>query len=272
MDDRLSVAVAVMAVIGILLVAGCVSETAEPQAPRTLLAVFAHPDDELTVAPALSRYAREGVRVLLAFATGGEQGVAPHAGIPAGPGLAAARANEVRCAASALGIAPPILLGFRDGQLASESTLRALERELRDLFERDRPDSVVTWGPDGGYGHPDHRLVGAVVTQIVQAGGPGVPRALFYPGFSHAQLDAHGRPAGLPWIGLAADLLTVRIELEPQDLVAMRSVFACHATQFPAARVPDLAESSAERLEGQVSFRPWRGSSSGDDLFGELRE
>ena len=41
-----------------------------------------------------------------------------------------------------------------------------LEQVIRDVA----PDAVLTWGPEGGYGHPDHRLVSAVVTQIVQTG------------------------------------------------------------------------------------------------------
>jgi LmbE family N-acetylglucosaminyl deacetylase len=47
-------------------------------------------------------------------------------------------------------------------------------------LQRLRPDVLITWGPDGGYGHPDHRIVSSIVTQLVRAGAPGVPQRVFY--------------------------------------------------------------------------------------------
>jgi LmbE family N-acetylglucosaminyl deacetylase len=82
--------------------------------PRTLLAIFAHPDDEATVSHVLARYAAEGVTVYLAIATDGRYGVTEHAKIPAGDSLAAVRAEEAKCAAEKLGIEPPILFGLHD--------------------------------------------------------------------------------------------------------------------------------------------------------------
>src|SRR5687768_2626332 len=68
-------------------------------AARTLVAVFAHPDDESIVSPALAHYARHGTRVYVVIATDGRKGVAKHAGIPAGDSLATVRAGEARCSA-----------------------------------------------------------------------------------------------------------------------------------------------------------------------------
>lgn len=97
---------------------GSARVAAAPTSPRTLVAVFAHPDDETLVAPALVRYAREGVRVFLVIATDGRRGANAHARIPAGDSLAKVRAAEARCSARALGLEPPILLGFPDAGLA----------------------------------------------------------------------------------------------------------------------------------------------------------
>src|SRR6266487_2818129 len=87
-------------------------------AARTLVAVFAHGDDEGAAAPILARYAREGAQVYLVIATDGAQGGA-HTSIPRGPELARVRSEEARCAADALGIHAPILLGFPDAQLGN---------------------------------------------------------------------------------------------------------------------------------------------------------
>ena len=89
----------------ILIIMGTLTTAVPSQGePRTLLAIFAHADDETIIAPLLSRYAREGVRVHLAIATNGDKGVREHAEIPAGTALAQARAAELDYACQALGI------------------------------------------------------------------------------------------------------------------------------------------------------------------------
>ena len=152
-------------------------------ASRTLVAVFAHADDEGAAAPILARYAREGVQVYLIIATDGARGGA-HTSIPRGPELARVRGDEARCAADALGIHAPILLGFPDAQLGNymedPTRLFQLTARVQGELQRLRPDAVITWGPDGATGHPDHRLVSSVVTQLVRAGAPGAPERLFY--------------------------------------------------------------------------------------------
>jgi LmbE family N-acetylglucosaminyl deacetylase len=98
--------------------------------------------------------------------------------------LARVRSDEARCSTAALGIEPPILLGFPDAQLGNDADdparLFRLTERVHDELQRLRPDALITWGPDGATGHPDHRLVSSVVTQLVRAGAPGVPEHLFY--------------------------------------------------------------------------------------------
>ncbi len=69
-----------------------------------LMAIFAHPDDEGLVGPVLVRYAREGVKVILVTATDGRLGTNDFSGLPAGDSLAAIRREELKCAASTLGV------------------------------------------------------------------------------------------------------------------------------------------------------------------------
>ena len=64
---------------------GSARVAAAPTSPRTLVAVFAHPHDETLVAPALVRYAREGVRVFLVIATDGRRGANAHAALSGVP-------------------------------------------------------------------------------------------------------------------------------------------------------------------------------------------
>jgi LmbE family N-acetylglucosaminyl deacetylase len=240
--------------------------------PRTLLAVFAHPDDEEIVGPLLAAEARRGTRVRLAIVTDGEKGVAPHSGLAAGPELARVRADEARCACRALGIEPPILLGFEDGELGRIARppwgpLAEVEGRLGEVLRQVRPDAIVTFGPEGGYGHPDHRLVGTVVTQLVEKGAEDAPTRLFYPGFPRDRFPATPPPGLPPWSPTESRFLTVRVPYETTDLEATRAALACHKSQFPPEQVAPLAAFMDQVLGGRVYLRPWFGDLTGTDLF-----
>ena len=201
---------------------------------RTLVAVFAHGDDEGAAAPILARYAREGVQVYLIIATDGAQGGA-HTSIPRGPELARVRSEEAPCAANALGIHAPILLGFPDAQLGNymedPARLFQLTARIQAELQRIGPDAVITWGPDGATGHPDHRLVSSIVTQLVRAGAPGAPERLFYVSLPvevfRAMNPERGEP---PFLIPLAKYFSTRVPFSPADFEASRRSMACHKT------------------------------------------
>src|SRR4051812_34352187 len=115
---------------GILMVGflGCSDGKLNPQThqKKVIMAVFAHPDDEVDVAPLLSKLAGEGHQVYLVVATKGEIGVTEHAKIPAGDSLAHVRERETDCNCTVLGIMPPIMLGLGDASLTSRRALSIL--------------------------------------------------------------------------------------------------------------------------------------------------
>jgi LmbE family N-acetylglucosaminyl deacetylase len=230
---------------------------------KTLLAVFAHPDDEQAVSPMLARYAREGVKVHLAIATDGQKGVREHAGIPAGAALATARAAEARCACEKLGIPPPVMMGFEDGGLQVETTKWALLERIGRLLSELQPTVVVTWGPDGVTGHNDHRMVSNLVTQVVQRGGPHAPRQLFYAGFSseHAPVPApgSGSGSGMPqWIAVSEGrYLPVRIAYRDEDARAAAESLACHKSQYTPQELVEMSRMARQLEHGTVRLRPW---------------
>lgn len=244
------------------------------QEDRVLLVVFAHPDDEITVGPSLARYAREGADVHLVIAVRPEMW-APETNLEPGDEIARVRAAEARCSASALDIHPPIMLNLDGGlgRLVSPpwEVLGQLEDRLTEVFEEVRPDVVVTFGPEGGYGHPDHRLVGAVVTQIVQRNAQDEPPNLFYIGFPSERL-AGGRLASdlyeLPWQTTASEYLTVRVTYTDADLQATQNSFGCYESQFSPRMLQAFPQELHEMVwQGQVFFRPWFGAMRDDDLF-----
>jgi LmbE family N-acetylglucosaminyl deacetylase len=233
--------------------------TALGQSRRPLLVAVAHPDDERVVGPLLSRMGREGREVHLVIATDGSKGVRDHAGIPAGQPLAAARAKEAECAAKRLGVRQLHMLGLEDGALASFANLGRLRTEITDIIARVQPVAIITFGPEGGTGHPDHRLVGNVVTEIVQSDDRHRAVDLLYASLPTERLRT--APPSSPRVnGVAEDLLTVRLPFEHQDLIAARESFACHRTQYTAAEMDSINNTLAHVWNGVAYLRPWNGT------------
>ena len=247
---------------------------------RTILAVFAHADDESSVGPLLARYAREKADVYLVIVTRGET-FAPQTNLSPGEEIAKVRAEEARCSASALGIHPPILLRFADGTLGGTirppwATLTKVETELGKLLAELRPDVVITWGPEGGYGHPDHRLVGAVVTQLVQRKAKGAPRHLLCPAFPRGRVPDEPKPGDqgssvldvLPWAPVDMEYLTVKVPYTDADLNAAGKSLVCYKSQFPVEFLRVAAQQLHKDIwQGRIYLRPWFGSVKGQDLF-----
>jgi len=133
-----------------------------------LMAILAHPDDEsLGFGGTLAKYAAEGIHVALVTATRGERG---WRGEPdADPGLTAIgqiRETELRSAATALGIDRLTFLDQIDGELAQAESGPVLARIVAEI-RAFRPQVVVTFGPDGAYGHPDHIAISQLATSAV---------------------------------------------------------------------------------------------------------
>ena len=249
---------AAIAGLPLLSSAACVQARLASQADRPILAVFAHPDDERVIGPLLSRLGREGRNVHLVIATDGSKGIRDHAGIPAGPALAAARKLESECAAKRLAVRQLHLIGLEDGGLASFENLGRLRTELRGIIERVQPVAIITFGPEGGTGHPDHRLVGNMATEIVQSVEHYRTIDLLYASLPAERLRT--APRSSPTVtGVAQDLLTVRVPFESQDLVAGREAFGCHRTQYTQAEMELINQTLAYVWDGKVWLRPWTG-------------
>ena len=243
-----------------------VAPVANGQATRPIVAVFAHPDDERVVGPLLSRLSREGRETHLVIATDGAKGIRDFARIPAGPELAAVRAKEAQCAADRLGVRQLHLLGLPDAGLASFDALAQLRSKLVAVIDSIRPAAIITFGPEGGTGHPDHRLVGNVMTQIVQGDSRYASVNLLYASLPAERL-ATAPPARPTVNGMAEALLTVRVPFEERDLVAGREEFACHRTQYTPAEMDAINRYLAHAWNGSVWLRPWNGAVRDPTLF-----
>lgn len=122
-----------------------------------LLAVFPHPDDEtLGLGSTFARYSSEGIETYLVCATRGERGWFESEGPDPGfEGVARIREAELNCAAEHLGLREVCFLDYIDGDVDQADTKEIIAKIVTQI-RRIKPDVVVTFSPDGAYGHPDH--------------------------------------------------------------------------------------------------------------------
>ena len=153
-------------------------------ANKRLLGAYAHPDDEQGVSGLMHKYASQGVDVTLICATRGEAGeIAP--GVNATPeNLGAVREEELRCAADKIGVHNVYLLDYRDSGMIGtpenidprclwQANLIDVTEKLVRLVRRHRPQVMLTFDMNGGYGHPDHiQIHRAALMAYFVAGDP----------------------------------------------------------------------------------------------------
>jgi len=234
----------------------------------SLLAVFAHPDDEsIACGGLLAGCAELGARVTLVCATRGERGPNGDASPNGSTPLREVRALELAEAARILGIAEVVLLDHADGFLPWIDSSR-LEGEIRDVIARVRPDVVITFGADGLYWHPDHIAIHHRTTAAVASLGDAAP-ALYYVtmprGAMRNVLDNVAReshePRPAPFgikdpdaFGVLAAPPTLVVDVSPfaaRKLAALQS----HRSQLVAdGPVSTMSAHDAKRLLGTEHF------------------
>lgn len=143
--------------------AGLISSGLTPHDLKSpsLLAVFAHPDDEsMGMGGVLAKLSAKGVQTHLICASRGERGwFGPRDLNPGLKGLGLVRAAELEGAAKLLGLRSVHFLDYIDGEVDQAEPAQAIGK-ITTHIRRIRPQVVVTFPPDGNYGHPDHIAIG----------------------------------------------------------------------------------------------------------------
>jgi N-acetyl-1-D-myo-inositol-2-amino-2-deoxy-alpha-D-glucopyranoside deacetylase len=276
-----------------------------------LLANFAHPDDEsFTIGGCVARYAAEGVKTALVCATRGEVGEISDPSLATPETLAEVREAELRCACRAMGIESLIFLGYRDSGMAGtpeNEDPRAFTNipagevvpRLVGIIRRWRPQVVITFDPEGGYGHPDHIAihkhtvaafhVAADPTRYPEQGAAWQPARLFYAvlpqsffremraqmiaaGLDTSDFDRFTEERGEP--GLPDDQVDVTMDVT-RMVEAKWAALQCHQTQLgPDDPFRQLPEAVVRRLMSREYFvQAWPerdGVEPDDDLFAGL--
>jgi LmbE family N-acetylglucosaminyl deacetylase len=265
-----------------------------------LLCVLAHPDDEsLALGGTLAKYAAEGVEVSLVVATRGERGwFRDWSEYPGEQALGRMREMELRRACSALGIARLDFLDYIDGDLDQANPDEAIGKIVR-LIRQIQPHVVLTFGPEGLYGHPDHIAISQFTTAAVMRAsdpsysvdseklGPHRVAKLYYrvalepwlqrymPIFGELVMTIDGQERRAhPW---ANWIVTTRLDTHAHWRQVLRAI-QCHQTQLPhaVARLQRVTEQEHQYLWGsQEYYRVFSLVNSGrqeeNDLFEGLR-
>jgi LmbE family N-acetylglucosaminyl deacetylase len=246
---------------------------------RSLLVITAHPDDEtLGFGGTIAHYASEGADITLVTATRGDRGqwrgiAQGGAGHPGAEALAILREQELRRAATVLGVRRVEVLDYEDGCLDRADPQRIVA-ELAGHVRRVRPAVVLTFGPDGAYGHPDHIAVSQFALAAVLAAAdvtheedgpasfaaaklyflawPASTWAVYQAAFKRltAVVDGVERQA-VPWPDWA---ITTTLDTRPASARVHEAV-QCHASQTSVyQRVLDLSSRERDELWGRQSF------------------
>ena len=249
--------------------------------PR-LMAVLAHPDDEsLGVGGTLAKYASAGIDVFLLTATRGDSGRFRGYRVddyqhPGPLALANIREGELRAAASALGVREVSILDYRDQQLDRVNPREAVATIARHI-RRVQPNVILTFGPDGAYGHPDHIAISQFTTAaIVAAADPAYPcngieavqthavSKLYYIAWPESTWKAYQSALrtlvstvdgierqAVPWPEWA---ITTVVDTRSFWPTVWRAI-CCHESQVTAyERLKDLSPGDHEALWGRQSF------------------
>lgn len=283
---------------------------------RRLLAVLAHPDDEtFGCGGLLARYAAEGAQVALVCATRGEVGEIRDPSLATSDRLGSVREAELRAACEVLGIRPLYLLGYRDSGMAGtpdnehpQALHKADQEELTgrvvEIVRRIKPQVIITFDPNGGYGHPDHIAMHHAARKAFQAAGS----ATYYPEQLIDGLGPH-RADKLYYVALprsmirsfrdaivAAGVESDFSEMDPESVgtpdeeittvvdvsgyaAQKERAAACHRTQVggddPFGWIPEGVRTRFLSAEHLVRAQPPLDPSKGEmevDLFGQIAE
>lgn len=286
-------------------------------AERRLLFVYAHPDDEsFGNAGTILRYTNDGVAVHYACATRGEAGDVPPEMLAGYADVGALRTVEQICAAEVLGLTGVHFLGHRDSGMSGSpdnqhpaalirQPLTHVAGQIVALIRAIQPQIVVTFGPYGGYGHPDHIFCHRATTAAFEAAGnptlypeqidnglePWQPQRLYYSTFGTRFLSSvvfvmrllgkdpsrFGRNGDIDLVNAACEAtpVTTTINTSAYFEPAIRAR-ECHHSQGGGIgwlrRLPPFVQRRLNSVEHFTRVAPpWNGEAIERDLFSSDR-
>ena len=214
---------------------------------QRLLAVFAHPDDEGQIAGIMARYVSQGAEAFLACATRGEMGMPNDSSLLGGRAMAQLREAELRCACKVLGVKNIRFLNYQEGSFHTADPDQVIGK-VTEIIREFGPQIIITFGPEGVYGHRDHIAISRWVTSAFYATqqrnlsqGLQFPRRLYYTAYPRSLFDRL-RSQGIEFrieldgtihsiSGVPNEKITTVIDVSDYQIQKVAS-FQCHRSQL----------------------------------------
>lgn len=221
---------------------------------KTILGIFPHPDDENMIGAVLAKYARLGHHVYIIIATDGKDGTRVTK-IPAGDSLGLIRQQESICACQKLNINPPIYLhidrldtkfGVRPYLTGRKTAMEELKKHIVKI----NPDILITFGPDGEYGHSEHIVAGAMVTELLLKEGWVDKYPLYFPVDIKEDVMDNDE---LSYVDKKYINLTVIYSHE--DKQKMIEAGKCYVTQFTTGEINEMIDVATKNKANTKYFR-----------------
>lgn len=226
----------------------------ENPTPNRMLVILAHPDDEsFAVGGTLAKLSHQGIEVILLTATRGEIGI---------PGLEPGKAGAIReqellRAAKYLGIRV-YFLDYRDGELSTVDPWKLIEH-IACWIDTVQPQVIITFGPDGVSGHPDHVAISLAVTQIVEQFYPNICLVYIAPS------EATAMGCGVSAFGVNPDEPLIAVDISDYKLEKIRAIQS-HASQHPP--LEGKAEEEIDKVPCNELFTVAHSVKESNDLVG----
>lgn len=229
----------------------------KPQQSNVILVVLAHPDDETAFGSALAKHARLGDRVHLILAVDAKFDTRF---VNASPdSVAQAKQRDVLCSCEKLGIEKPIFYSFnsldrkhgaKDGVRDAVESGSQFREKLKQSIVDLKPDLIITLGPDGEYGHPEHIIVSSLVTELLLREGWVDQYPLYYFGWTKS-LEADGDG----WVRYADDqYFNVEVTYADDDEQKAAQAVHCYTSGFSTVEMEEMIAFEKER-ENKLYFR-----------------
>jgi LmbE family N-acetylglucosaminyl deacetylase len=224
---------------------GCIGCSTQKEKPKKILVVLAHPDDETAFAAMLAKHARLGDKVYLILAVDAKFDTRYISASP--DSVARAKQRDVTCSCEKLGIEKPIFYSFnsmdrkhgakdgvRDAVEAGSQFREKLKESIVDL----KPNLILTFGPDGEYGHPEHIIVSSLVTELLLREGWVDHYPLYYFGWTKSQ---EGKGDG--WVRYVDDpYFNVNVTYTEEDEQKAAHSIQCYTSGFSQAEMKEMID------------------------------
>jgi LmbE family N-acetylglucosaminyl deacetylase len=215
---------------------------------RKVLVVLSHPDDEIYILGTLSRLSKSGYKVNVVYVTSGMHGRDIRGVLRSGTHeLAQKREQETLNALMAVGVPNSQVEFLRLDDAAND--LAKIEDVLRPRINDRNPDVLITFGPDGAYGHQDHRYTSVAATEVSSAATVRRPPVVLHSCVSKSRNEAAGGQllsANQGNTPIHDDAVNLRVPVTG-ELAVIKEALASYESQFRSEHIVSVFERSVAK-------------------------